>query len=228
MIKILFTLIFVFLSFRVHADDLPVTQKTKSEWAKYYENTLNYISPHLTLMLAFQYFQIEKQSFGKAVDLGAGTGRDTLFLLEKGFEVLALDKEELAIDIILNRVKPENLANLETSVSSFSEMILPMNVDLINASYSLPFSKPDEFYSVWEKIVKSLRPGGRFCGHFFGKNDGWANESNLTFLSDNEVFSLFDNHFLIEYYQIEERLLPEANGNLKYWHRYHITAKKID
>lgn len=227
MVKNLFTFFLVFLSLKGHADYFIDNHKIKSEWANYYENTLYFTRPHLTLMLAYQYFEMENQSFGKAVDLGAGTGRDTLFLLEKGWEVLALDKEELAIDIILNRVE-QNLANLETSTISFSEMNLPENVDLINASFSLPYAKPEEFYEVWEKISSSLRPGGRFCGHFFGENDSWSNKPDLTFLSEDEVFSLFENHFLIEYYQIEEGLFPEANGNMKYWHRYHLVAKKRD
>src|SRR5258708_30442219 len=47
--------------------------------------------------------------------------------------------------------------------SSFHESTWP-TCDLVNASFSLPFCAPERFPEVWERIVESLRPGGRFCG----------------------------------------------------------------
>jgi len=69
-------------------------------WEIYYHNTINISDPHTTLLLANRYFQIEGMSGGRAADLGAGAGRDTLFLLSNGWQVFALDAEELSIEII--------------------------------------------------------------------------------------------------------------------------------
>ena len=60
-----------------------------------------------------------------AADLGAGTGRDTLFLLKQGWNVLALDAEQLSIDIILNRVDVSYNNNFE------SEMMLPNELESV-------------------------------------------------------------------------------------------------
>lgn len=196
-------------------------------WENYYKNTLNIHTPHKTLLLAQTYFEYENKIVGKAADLGAGTGRDTLFLLEQGWGVLALDAEQLSIDIILNRVVPAHRNNLEVCVAPFSEMVLPCEIDLINASYSLPFCHPQDFSVCWQTIVDQLAFGGRFSGHFFGENDEWANNSELTIHSYEQVLELFKDRFIIEYLQIEDGLLPCANGKLKHWHVYHVVANKI-
>ncbi len=46
--------------------------------------------------------------------------------------------------------------------------------DLVNASFSLPFTPAGEFVALWARIVDSIRPGGRFSGQLFGVHDEWA------------------------------------------------------
>jgi tellurite methyltransferase len=214
----LLTLLFFF-------NKISAENESSNSWSNYYQNTINSTDPHKTLLLAYKYFEMENIK-GKAADLGAGTGRDTLFLLKSGWQVLSLDAEQLAIDIILNRVDADDVPNLEVQVASFSEMILPTELSLINASYSLPFCKPNDFNECWETIVNSLAEGGRFCGQFFGQEDEWANNPELTIHTKKEVLKLFESRFQIEYLQIEKGLLPCANEKMKQWHVYHVVAKK--
>ncbi len=204
-----------------------IEENESSGWKNYYQNTLDITDPHRTLLLAHKYFKIENVTMGKAADLGAGTGRDTLFLLKSGWQVLSLDAEQLSIDIILNRVDANQLPNLEVQVTSFSKMTLPPELDLVNASFSLPFCNPNDFNQCWETIVDSIADGGRFCGQFFGQEDEWANNPDLTIHTYEEVIKLFEPRFQIEYLQIENGLLPCANGTMKHWHVYHVVAKKI-
>jgi tellurite methyltransferase len=201
-------------------------QSDSSPWEGYYQNTIHITVPHKTLLLAHRYFELENQNTGRAVDLGAGTGRDSLFLLKSGWRVLALDAELRSIDIILNRIDPCYEPNLEVQVAPFSDMILPSDINLVNASYSLPFCNPQDFQQCWETIVDSLVDGGRFCGQFFGPEDEWADNPRLTFLSYEEVLTLFEGRFQIEYMQIEKGFLPCANGQMKRWHVFHVVAKK--
>lgn len=196
-------------------------------WEIYYQDTRNATDQRMTLELALRYFQIEGVNSGNAVDLGAGTGRDTLFLLKSGWHVLALDAEQQSIDIILERVDTANLQNLETNVSPFSEMRLPKELDLINASRSLPFCHPSDFDKCWETIVSSLADGGRFCGQFYGEHDYLASNPEATTLTIDEVKRLFANRFKIEYLQIDDGLLPCSDGKMYPCHTYHVVAKKI-
>jgi tellurite methyltransferase len=211
---------FVIFSSTIYADE----SKT---WENYYQNTLNISDPHRTLLLSQKYFQLENKMGGVAADLGAGTGRDTLFLLRQGWNVLAIDAEQLAIDIILHRADPSFSNCLNVMTGQFSEMVLPNELDLINASYSLPFCNPQDFPKCWKMITDQLSIGGRFSGQFFGEKDEWANNPDLTIHSYENMLKLFEDQFVIEYLQIEDGLIPSANGKMKHWHVYHVVAKKV-
>jgi SAM-dependent methyltransferase len=201
--------------------------KGKANWDEYYQNTINASNPHLTTKLAHQYFALEAEQVRLAVDLGTGTGRDALFLLKNGWRVLAMDAEEQAIRILLNRAADAKLTGLETMVATFAEMVLPDNIDLINANYSLPFCHPQDFSQCWGNIVDHLALGGRFSGNFFGERDAWADNPEYTFLTEAQVRALFKDRFEIEYFQIDEGNLPTAAGTMKHWHVFHVIAKKI-
>ena len=188
---------------------------------------MNATNPHNTLLLAQQYFEIDEKPSGLAVDLGTGTGRDALFLLKKGWNVLAIDAESLSIEILLNRAQNEQLNHLEVKISPFSDMILPDNIDLINASFSLPFCSPEDFPECWQKIIDHLAIGGRFAGQLFGDKDEWASDPSRTFHTQEQMLHLFKENFVIEYLQVEDGLLPTAAGPMKHWHVYHVVAKKI-
>lgn len=183
MIKLLISFLFCLSSLTAleNLPQQPLVNSTKGYWDKYYQNTLNATKPHNTLLLAQQYFEIDGKASGLAVDLGKGTGRDALFLLKKGWNVLALDAEPLSIEIILNRAQNEQLNRLEVQISPFSDMILPDNVDLIYASFSLPFCSPEDFPECWQKIIDHLAFGGRFTGQLFGDKDAWASDPSRTF-----------------------------------------------
>lgn len=209
------------------SDDEKKRQLTKKIWEEYFHNNLTKTDPHKTLLLAFTYFQMEDKTKGRAADLGTGTGRDALFLLKEGWNVLAIDSEQLAIDILLKRSDPSYQERLKAEVTSFSNMNLPDDLDLINAGYSLPFCCPQDFPACWNTIVNHLAIGGRFAGHFFGKEDEWANSPSLTILSQDAIKKLFIENFVIEYLQIEDGLIPSADGKIKHWHVYHIVAKKV-
>lgn len=218
----------IIFSFFINFSAISYAEEFES-WEVYYKNTITKTVPRRTLWLAQEYFQLENKRGGRAADLGAGTGRDTLFLLQKGWNVLAIDAEQLSIDIILNRVDASYLDNLAVVVSPFSEMILPPELDLINASYSLPFCQSQDFPQCWKMIIDQLAIGGRFAGQFFGEKDAWAiDRPELTFHSYEKMLQLFEGRFVIEYLQIDEGLIPcVINGKTKHCHIYHVVAKKI-
>lgn len=195
-----------------------------ADWDDYYKGTIGIVDPRKTLLISESLFT----SSGLAVDLGAGTGRDTLYLLRKGWNVIAMDAESQALEIISNRAENEGLTHLELMLTPFNEMVLPENIDLINASFSLPFCNPQDFPECWEKIDQSLAVGGRFSGQFFGDRDEWnTNQSTMTFMTEEQIFNLFRDHYEIEYLEIQEGLIPTSQSPRKIWHLVHIVAKKI-
>ena len=145
---------------------LRVLDATWHQWGEYFR--LASLEPRPTLIDAAGRFS----SRGRAVDLGAGTGRDTAELLRRGWSVLAIDREQDAIDRIRRLVGADS-ARLETRVAGFEDAVWP-SCDLVNASFALPFCAPASFPALWQRIVDSLPPGGRFSGQFFGQRDEWA------------------------------------------------------
>lgn len=227
MLKTLIQLLLIFFSFTAFPSQLLAEKYEKGSWDEYFQDTLNVTKPQYTLALALKYFAREEKESGLAVDLGTGTGRDALFLLEKGWNVLAIDAESMAIDILLNRVQENDRNRIEVNISPFSEMSLPDHINLINASFSLPFCSPEDFPDIWQNIVDHLEIGGRFAGQFFGIRDEGFSDINPLMFSQEQVMQLFQDRFEIEYLQIEAGLIPAADGSLRQWHTFHVVAKKI-
>ncbi len=195
------------------------------DWSAYYNAVLGR-PPRDTLLAALKRFDAEKSAASSlyAVDLGCGEGRDTVELLKQGWRVLGIDGEKEAIARLLGRpdINPDRL---ETQVSRFEEVILPESVDLVNASFSLPFCPPQHFPGLWEKIVASLRSGGRFCGQLFGDRDSWAIHTSMNHHTREQVEVLLQP-FKLEMFEEEEHPGKTALGEDKYWHIFQIVARK--
>ena len=157
-----------------------------------------------------------------AVDLGCGDGRDTVALLQHQWRVIAIDGEPDAI-ARLRRRSDINRTYLETRVQRFEDLTLPPDVDLINASFCLPFCPPDSFAALWEEIVAAIRPGGRFCGHLFGERDSWKMYQDITCHTRSQIDQLLAP-FAIELLDEEEHPGRTALGDEKHWHIYNIVA----
>ena len=106
------------------------------EWAQYYDAVGD--EPRDTLLAALDRFAAP----GTAVDLGCGTGRDTFELLRRGWQVVAIDSAAEAISRL--RAAAGDDPRLATQVAVYEDAALP-ECDLVNASWSLPFCRPELF-----------------------------------------------------------------------------------
>ena len=132
-----------------------------SGWENYYQKTQGR-TPRMVLLEALDIIEKETPKESRnAIDLGCGAGIETGILLERGWDVLAIDSEPGAIKHLMEKVSDENRARLETQVAKFEEVSLREAV-LIHASFSLPFCHPDHFPALWDKIADAIQPGGRF------------------------------------------------------------------
>ncbi|WP_017314841.1 class I SAM-dependent methyltransferase [Mastigocladopsis repens] len=201
------------------------------DWSAYY-NAVVARPPRDTLLEALARFDTENlnkdgtpmQQPQFAVDLGCGEGRDTVELLRRGWRVLAIDGETEAIERLLKR--PDiNRQLLETRILFFEEVVLPESVDLVNASFSLPFCRPESFPILWQKILSSLRSGGRFCGQLFGERDSWAIYTSMNHHTRQQVETLLQP-FEIEMLKEEDHPGKTAIGEEKHWHLFQIVARK--
>jgi len=198
-----------------HGNWLRVLDATWRPWGRYFAVAGD--DPRQTLLEALARFAAP----GLAVDLGAGTGRDTAELLRRGWRVVAIDHEAEAVERLRTLgAGPE----LEVLQARFEEADWPP-CELVNASFALPFCPPEAFPALWEKIITSIRPGGRFCGQLFGDHDDWAG-SGVVVQTRDELGALlapFDVEFLDEF----DGDGSTAVGTRKHWHVYHLVARKL-
>jgi trans-aconitate methyltransferase len=187
-----------------------------TDWTVFYDATGD--EPRPTLLDALDRFEQP----GLAVDLGSGTGRDTAELVRRGWRVVAIDGEPQAMVRLAARRDLDH-SQVTMQVARFEEATWP-DVDLVSSSFSLPFVPADDFGGVWSRIVDSLLPGGRFCGHLFGERDTWASEG-VTCFSRSEVEALL-SWLSVERLDEEEEDSEDAVGTPKHWHLFHIVARK--
>ena len=62
MIKLLISFVFALSSWTLKIHQQPIVNSTEGCWDEYYQNTLNAIKPHNTLLLAQQYFEIDEKA----------------------------------------------------------------------------------------------------------------------------------------------------------------------
>ncbi|NJR64724.1 MAG: class I SAM-dependent methyltransferase [Leptolyngbyaceae cyanobacterium CRU_2_3] len=198
---------------------------SEPHWATYYQ-AVEGRPPRETLLTALAKFDAEPLLDAPrwAVDLGCGDGRDTVELLRRGWRVLAIDGEQQAFDRLLDR--PDLQRDLlQTQQMRFETLTLPPSIDLINASFCLPFCPPVDFLKLWQTLTTSLNSGGRFCGQLFGDRDSWVVYPNRTHHTRQQVEDLLQP-FEVEWLDEEEHPGVTAIGEEKYWHIFHIVARK--
>jgi trans-aconitate methyltransferase len=197
--------------------------KETVDWQEYYRKIEGREPRPLLLDVLERYVTDAPQSARQAIDLGSGDGIESAILLERGWSVLAVDSEPSALDHLLARIPSEAQARLQTQVTKFEDVHLP-SADLIHASFSLPFCAPEHFDALWDKIVASLKPDGRFAGQFFGVRDTWADQTDMTFLTEDQARARFEK-FDIESFQETDEDGHSTSGP-KHWHVFTVIARK--
>lgn len=197
---------------------------TTRDWPGYFQVTQGRPARE-TLLEALDRFEQEPAEEPRfAVDLGCGEGRDTAELLRRGWKVLAIDGHPDGIGRLVSRDDLVDPQRLTMQLAPFESVQLP-RCDLLNASFSLPFCHPDHFDKLWDKIVASIAPGGRFSGQLFGDRDSWAQIDDRSHHTREQVERLLAP-FDIETLKEEEREGQDCSGTNKHWHVFHIVARR--
>lgn len=198
---------------------LEVQRTPDRTWSGFYQ-AHQARTPHRTLLAAAARFA----SPGAAIDLGYGSGNETLHLLHAGWNVLAIDREAQAATLLAQRIPPQLRDAAELRVAGFEDVTL-QPADLVFAGFSAPFCHPSRFDALWAHIRDALRPGGRFAGQLFGIEDDWSKNERMTFHSRLQVEQLLDG-FHVE--NLDEVCGPgRSYAGPKRWHVFHIIARKL-
>lgn len=127
---------------------------------KYYENTKDAL-PHPMVKKIID-MNIKPK---KAIDLGCGAGRDTIYLIKNSWEVLSIDREDTK-EIISSKLDNEEIKRFRFNVQNFEDIELEKN-NLLVANFSIPFCNKDYFNAFWNKITDSILKDRIFCWKLF-------------------------------------------------------------
>lgn len=192
------------------------------DWEAFHQATRGR-PPRELLTRTLNFFAVEARAAGVAVDLGCGSGPDARELLRRGWEVHAVDAEASGLELLRQSVPPEAGARLHTHAARFEDFDLPP-CDLVWAGYALPFTSPEGWPSLLERVWAALRPGGRFAGDLFGDRHAWAQEEGVLTRSVEQARSEL-SRFQIEAFDVEDGWRVSGN-EITRWHAFGFAVCK--
>jgi len=201
-----------------------VSPEKPDRWQPYFKAVANRPA-HPTAERAMHEFA-DKGAGRFVLDLGSGSGRDALHFLARGFRVKAVDSSPAALEELKARAEEAGLAErLGTESGKFEALELEAeSFDIVNASMSLPFCEPGKFRYLWDRIRASLKPGGIFAGHFFGKHDDWhQGEMTLHWLTEVESMVMGLETLELSEHEVDRET---PTGEMRHWHYFEVVARK--
>ncbi len=156
----------------------------------------------------------------KILDFGCGSGRDTKYFLEKGFEVHAIDGSKTMC------VFATKFTGINVSQLNFLDFNEKNQYNGIWACSSILHLDSEELLIVLKKIAAALKPNGIFYTSFkYGTFEG---ERNGRFFNDmnEEKFHQFSKQ--IDYLKMYEKWITEdARADRKNEKWFNIICKKV-
>jgi len=146
-----------------------------------------------------------KHKYKKILDLGCGTGRNTLFFAQEGFLVYVLDASKTGIAITKKKAKKLGLHNINYKVADMKHTSYPNNYfDAIICIFVLSHGLLKDNQEAVDEIYRILKPKGMLVTEFMSVKDtsygrGKKIEAN-TFLGGMED----DKHMAHHYFSRKE------------------------
>ena len=88
---------------------------------------------------------------GRALDLGCGQGRNSLFLAQQGFDVTAVDQNELSLEILQSIVEQEDL-DMPVGLYDINSASISQAYDFIVSTVVLMFLQADRIPAIIQNM----------------------------------------------------------------------------
>lgn len=171
----------------------------------------------------------------KAVDLGAGEGRNSFYLAKKGFDVIAVEPSKVGAEKIKKQIKKYGYDNLHVINKKFCETENELfGIGFLVSLTCLEHMSEQELQESIQLIKRILSPNGYVYIVAFTEDDpGFKRESNNAsecskfvkhYFKKNELKSLFKDFEIIFY---DEYIKEDLSHGLPHYHgKAKLIAKK--
>lgn len=99
-----------------------------------------------------------------AVDLGCGSGFQTLALSGRGYQVLAIDTSEKLLGILSTRIGTRNIAVRRADLRELDSLVEPASVEIAVCMGDTLTHLParQDVSRLFDSVARALKPGGKF------------------------------------------------------------------
>ncbi len=156
------------------------------------------------------------------VDVGAGDGRNSLFLLEKGYSVCAIEPSKVAQDI-LEPLKGKFSGHL-TQITDYAERIPPPTADAALFSFILHHLSREHAIALLKKYKESIPMHGIST---FAKESTFAQQVPENFYpTEKELRELYEGWDIVFLKMTDETAAQRKDGVAIINKTIHLVAKK--
>ena len=158
------------------------------------------------------------QQNDRILDLCCGTGRHSLELARRGYDVVGVDRTQSFIEKAKENAVKENL-KVEFVVGDMREFSRPDGFDIVMNLFGSfgYFEEPDEDQQVVKNVYMSLCTGGRFIIETAGKEIIARNFQEMDWSEDGDTLILSQRKPTHNWSRIQSRWII-VKGNQRYEH----------
>ncbi|WGE57131.1 SAM-dependent methyltransferase TehB [Actinobacillus equuli] len=209
------------------SDDLECQLAFYCEAKDYYAKKYNLTTTHSEVLNAVNYVKA-----GKALDLGCGRGRNSLYLNLLGFDVTAVDHNAESIEFLNYMIEKENLSNIETGIYDINQATIGNQngeYDLIVSTVVMMFLNRERIPAIIENMQKNTKVGGYNLIVCAMSTEEYPCPMPFSFtFGERELANYYQGWELVKYNEdLGELHKTDANGNRIKMRFATMLAKKV-
>jgi SAM-dependent methyltransferase len=132
---------------------------------------------------------------GQALDVGTGPGHDAVYLIQKGFNVIAIDISPTAIQLARQNASQHGLFGFFQQGDIRQIPVEDGFIDFINDRGCFHVLKEPDRAKAVNELARVLRRRGHFLLHVFSDKEAWKDGPHC--FSQQELRDLFEGKFRI-------------------------------
>lgn len=164
----------------------------------------------------------------KALDLGCGQGRNALFLDQHGFDVTAVDQNELSLEILQSIVEQEDL-EMSVGIYDINSASIGQTYDFIVSTVVLMFLQADRIPAIIQNMQEQTSIGGYNLIVCAMDTEDYPCSVNFPFtFKEGELANYYQDWELVKYNENPGHLhRRDENGNRIQLRFATMLAKKV-